>query len=281
MKMQIIADTSCDLTPALASLLQVELVSFKLNIGERQFIDDETIDIKELLAAMKAHNGPATTACPSPEEFAQKMRAAESCFVITISSKLSGCHNAAVVARDMVLEETPDKQIYIFDSQSATCGETRIAMFLRECISEGMEFDAIVEKVNAFIAIMRTRFVLDDLSNLVKNGRISKAAGLLGTVLNLRPIMASDGHGEIIALEKVRGTQNAMRRLVEILAEETADAVTSSFTMVMTYCNCLERATALKKDILSKCAAFREVILVPTAGLSSVYANDGGIVLAY
>ena len=123
--------------------------------------------------------------------------------------------------------------------------------------------------------------LLEDLSNLVKNGRISKVAGLLGGMLSLRPIMGDDGHGSIAAIEKVRGTQNAMRRLVELIAEGTREAAASSLTMVLSYCNCPERALMLKKEFLEKCAALREVILVPTSGLSTVYAYDGGIVLAY
>ena len=97
----------------------------------------------------------------------------------------------------------------------------------------------------------------------------------------LRPIMGDDGHGSIAAIEKVRGTQNAMRRLVELIAEGTREAAASSLTMVLSYCNCPERALMLKKEFLEKCAALREVILVPTSGLSTVYAYDGGIVLAY
>ena len=89
----------------------------------------------------------------------------------------------------------------------------------------------------------------------------------------------SGGYRETI--EKVRGTQNAMRRLVELIAEGTREAAASSLTMVLSYCNCPERALMLKKEFLEKCAALREVILVPTSGLSTVYAYDGGIVLAY
>ena len=181
----------------------------------------------------------------------------------------------------MVLEETPDKKIYVFDSESAAAGETRLALLLRDMIDAGMEFDEIVEKANAFIAGMSTRFVLEDLGNLIKNGRISKAAGLVGTMLNLRPIMSDNGHGEILCLEKVRGTQNSMRRLVELVGEQTAHLAQGSLTMVLSYCNCVERAGDLKKEFLAKCAAVREVIMVPTGGLSTVYANDGGIVLAF
>ncbi|MEG0909991.1 MAG: DegV family protein [Ruthenibacterium sp.] len=281
MDIQIIADTSCDLTPALANVLRVSLVSFKLSIGADTFIDDASLDVKQLIATMKAYKGAAATACPSPDDFATYMRKAKESVVVTISSHLSGCYNSAMVARDMVLEEDPTHKIHVFDSESASAGETRVALLLRDMIDADLPFEEIVTRGTAFIATMRTRFVLEDLGNLIKNGRISKAAGLLGTMLNLRPIMSEDGHGEIICLEKVRGTQNSMRRLVEIVAETTQTLAKGSTTMVLSYCNCVERATELKKDILAKCTAFDKIIMVPTAGLSTVYANDGGVILAY
>lgn len=281
MKIQIIVDSCCDLTPALRNLLGASVASLKINVGERHYVDDETIDTKQLLADMKAYKNAPTTACPSPEEYAALMEASEACFVVTLSDKLSGSYNAACVGRDMVLERCPDKKIHVFDSESAAAGETLIALRLRDWIDSGASFEQIVDWTKDFIAHMRTRFVLEDLSNLVKNGRISKAAGLLGGVLGLRPIMGDDGHGAIIAIEKIRGTQNAMRRLVELVAESTRADMASSLTMVLSYCNCHERAVALKRDLLEKCAALREVILVPTGGLSTVYAYDGGVVLAY
>lgn len=281
MAIQLIADTSCDLTPALQNILQVRLVSFRITVGERNFIDDASLALPELLAAMKACKASPSTACPSPEEFAAAMRAGEESFVITISGKLSGSYNAAMAARGMVLEETPEKRIHVFDSESAAAGETLLALFLHDAVAAGKSFDEIVAEGTAFVARMRTRFVLEDLGNLVKNGRISKAAGMVGTVLNLRPIMADNGHGEILCLEKVRGTQNAMRRLVELICESTRDALKSSLILVIAHCNCADRAAELRRELLAKCSALREVISVPTAGLSSVYANDGGVVLAY
>ena len=128
---------------------------------------------------------------------------------------------------------------------------------------------------------MKTHFVLEDLGNLVKNGRISRTAGFVGTMLNLRPIMGENGHGEIIPLEKVRGTANAMRRLVELVAEETDHLPAASKLLVLSHCNCQERAMQLKKAFLERCAVFKDVIVVPTGGLSTVYANDGGIVIAF
>lgn len=279
MPIQLIADSCCDVTPAMKRLLGLSIASLSITVGEEHYRDDESLNTLELIARMKACKTPPTTACPTPEEYAALMLREPESFVITLSSKLSGSYNAACVGRQLALEENPDLRIHVFDSESAAAGETRIALLLRDLIDAGMDFDSIVEKATAFIAAIKTHFVLEDLSHLVKNGRISKAAGLLGTMLNIRPIMGENGHGEIIPLEKVRGTANAMRRLVEIVASETAQA--AGLTLVVSYCNCLERAQELKKMFLSQCSAIKEVIMVPTNGISTVYADDGGIVVAF
>ena len=280
MSIQIIIDSCCDVTPALRRAMRFEVASLTVRVGEQSFRDDETLSVPALLQAMKACKDSATSACPSPEEYASLMSRADQSVVVTLSSKLSGSYNAAMVARDMVLEEFPEKRIHVFDSESASAGELRVALLLRQYIDGGMEFDEIVEKTTQFIAGMKTFFVLEDLSNLVKNGRISKVAGLMGTMLSIRPIMGENGHGEIIQLDKVRGTQTAMRRLVEIVAAHTSQFPQNTLTLVLSYCNCPQRAAELKEKLLAASAALREVILVPTCGISTLYANDGGVVLA-
>lgn len=281
MNIQIIVDSCCDVTDALRNVLSLSLASLKITVGEHFYEDDGTIDTGVLVADMKACRTAPTTACPSPEEYAALMSQADASLVVTLSSKLSGSYNAACVGRDLALEKAPEKKIHVFDSESASAGETRIALLLRDMIDGGMGFEEIVEKATAFIANMKTHFVLEDLGNLVKNGRISRTAGFVGTMLNLRPIMGENGHGEIIPLEKVRGTANAMRRLVELVAEETDHLPAASKLLVLSHCNCQERAMQLKKAFLERCAVFKDVIVVPTGGLSTVYANDGGIVIAF
>ncbi len=281
MAIQIIADSSCDLTPALQNVMKVKHVSFKIDVGGKKFVDDENIDLQNLLETIKATKNAVKTACPSPEEFAHHLRQADESFIITLSSKLSGSYNCAVAAKEMVLEEFPDKKIHVIDSQSASAGETNIAILLFEEINKGTSFEDIAKIADEFAKIMKTRFVLEDLSTLVKNGRITKAAGLLGGMLNIRPIMAENGEGEIICIEKIRGTKQALSKLVDIVVEETKSCAKKSLTVVLTYCNCVERAQDVKKEILEKCDVVKEVISVPTAGLSSVYANDGGIILAF
>ena len=281
MEIQIIADSSCDLTPTLRRVLRVRTASLTIRVDDREFSDDESLDIPALMAAMKQSANAPATACPAPEVYAAMMAQAPMTFVVTLSSRLSGSYNAACVGRGMALEADPSLKICVLDSESASAGETRIVMLLRDLIDANLSFEEIEQRVRAFIAPMRTRFVLEDLSHLVKNGRISKMAGFVGTVLNLRPLMADNGHGEIVCLEKIRGTANAMKKLVEHVAAETADAARASLVLVLSYCNCAPRALELQRDLLASCAALKDVIMVPTGGISTVYADDGGVVLAF
>ena len=282
MSIQLIADSCCDTTPELQQRLGLVKAPLKLNIaGGKTYIDDGGVDIPTLIADMKASKAAASSACPSPEEFAELMRPCDECFVVTLSSKLSGSYNAARVAMDMVREAHPEKKIHVFDSKSAAAGELQIALFLKERIDAGESFEAIIPQAEAFIANMRTLFVLEDLGNFVKNGRLNKVTGIVASILSLCPIMSDDGHGEVKMAAKVRGLQNALTRLVDLVAEQTADRAKKSLTLVLAYCNCPERAASLRAAFLSKCEALREVLMVPTGGLSTVYANNGGVVVDF
>lgn len=282
MSIQIIADSCCDVVPKLQKRLELQRVPLKITIdGSKTYVDDDDIDIKTLLADMKATKRPLATSAPAPEEYAWRMRKADACFVVTLSSKLSGSYNSAVAARGMVLEESPEKKIFVVDSKSASAGELRIVLKLHTLIQKGLSFEAISREISAFVGGMRTFFVLEDLSTLIKNGRIPKMKGALATALMFRPIMGENGEGEIIQVENVRGSVKALARLVEIIAQRTETYADKSLCLTLSECNNLERALKLKKDLLDACPAIGKIVVCPTSGLSTSYANLGGLVLAY
>lgn len=282
MSIQIIVDSCCDLSPELKERIRPKSVPLKVFVtGGGEYVDDGSVDIPTLIADMAASRKGSTSACPSVEEYASHMRESDACFVVTLSSKLSGSYNAARVAMDMVLETEPDKKIHVFDSESASAGEALLALFLREKIDEGLSFDEIVSQANALIAKMKTLFVLEDLGNFIKNGRLKKVPGVLASILSLCPIMSDDGHGDIKLLLKVRGMQNSLQRLADAIGEFTANAAPKSIRLVLAACNCSERAEALKKLLFDKCPAIGEIFQVATGALSSMYANDGGVIVAF
>ena len=282
MGIQIIVDSCCDTTPELRNRIGMLFAPLKVQVADGpQYTDTPALDTRKLLREMKASKQAAGSACPSVEEYAEQMRRCDACIVVTLSGKLSGSYNSARVARDMVLEESPGKQIHILDSESASAGELRLALYLKELIDAGEDFDTVVEKSTRFMESMRTLFVLEDLGNLVKNGRLNKVSGIVASVLSLCPIMSDDGHGEIRMAAKARGMKQALMKLTSLIAQETAFAAPRSLTLTMAYCNCPERAGLLRGGILESCPAVGRVIIVPTGGVSTVYANDGGIIVAY
>lgn len=274
---RIVAGSSCDLTKEMQEDLGIVLVPFKIDLDGEEYVDDDNLDVYNMINHMnKSHE--VKTACPAPGDFLDAIKGEEPVFVVTISKNLSGAYNSAILARDMALEENPDRKIHVFDTESASAGETLVALKLREEIDKGLSFEEIIEVMNKYIKEAKTFFILESLNNLIRNGRISKTAGLIASVLNFKPIMQDDGNGNIELFEKVRGTKRAFSTLVDAIGTVGRKPETSR--LVITHVNAVKRAEELKEEILKK-YKFKEVITVQTAGLCSAYADDGGIVLAY
>ncbi len=280
--MTILADSCCDLSPELLKKTQAKIAPLTITIDDTHYVDDGTVDIPPYLAAMKASKNPVRSACPSPDLYAEDIRATEGdCFIVTLSAKLSGSHNAASLGVQLAQEDMPEKKVHVFDSESASAGETYIALMIHDLIAAGKSFEQIVELVEEKIRSMHTLFVLDSLDNLVKNGRISKTVALLANVLSIRLLMSDDGHGAIKNISKARGIKGALGQMVETCRKHTEGLAAASQRLVISYCNCPERARQVRDLIREKCPAIGEIIMTPTSALSSMYANDGGIVIAY
>ena len=280
--MTILADSCCDLSPELLKKTQAKIAPLTITIDDTHYVDDGTVDIPPYLAAMKASKNPIRSACPSPDLYAEDIRATEGdCFIVTLSAKLSGSHNAASLGVQLAQEDMPEKKVHVFDSESASAGETYIALMIHDLIAAGKSFEQIVELVEEKIRSMHTLFVLDSLDNLVKNGRISKTVALLANVLSIRLLMSDDGHGAIKNISKARGIKGALGQMVETCRKHTEGLAAASQRLVISYCNCPERARQVRDLIREKCPAIGEIIMTPTSALSSMYANDGGVVIAY
>ena len=280
--MTILADSCCDLSPELLKKTQAKIAPLTITIDDTHYVDDGTVDIPPYLAAMKASKNPVRSACPSPDLYAEDIRATEGdCFIVTLSAKLSGSHNAASLGVQLAQEDMPEKKVHVFDSESASAGETYIALMIHDLIAAGKSFEQIVELVEEKIRSLHTLFVLDSLDNLVKNGRISRTVALLANVLSIRLLMSDDGHGAIKNISKARGIKGAQGQMVETCSKHNEGLAAASQRLVSSYCNCPERARQVRDMIREKCPAIGEIILTPTSALSSMYANDGGIVIAY
>lgn len=277
---KVVADSSADVDKSFLEKFPVTLVPFKLILEGQEYIDDEKLDVDQFVSDMKKISTTPKTACPSPNDFLNHFEGEEEeIYIVTISSKLSGTYNSAVLAKNIYDTENPGKKfIHVFDSLGAAAGETLVSRMIHEFKKIGYNKEKLVETVTDYIANMRVLFISESLDNLIKNGRISKFKGLIATTLNILPIMGADGNGEIKLIEKVRNSNKAYIRLIEIMQQELIK--NGRKIVSITHVGNPERADQIEEGV-SKVTTVEEIINVKCAGLSSLYADKKGIIVAF
>lgn len=279
MAYHIAVDSCTDMSPSMRADTNTWLVPLTLMVGGEKFIDDETFDQADFLAKVAACPDAPTSACPSPEAYMEAFGYdREDAYGITLSAELSGSYNSAKLGSELLREEYPEKKVHVFNSRSACCGQTLILLKLKECLSAGMVFEEVVKTVEQYISEQNTLFVLESLETLRKNGRLSNLKATLVNVLNIKPVMGSTPEGTILQLDMGRGMKKALTKMIEQIGKNVIHPTEK--ILAISHCNCLERAKWVKVEI-EKRYAFKEVIIVDTAGVGSMYASDGGIVVAY
>lgn len=278
MNYKIVVDSCGELPIKLKEDGHFETVSLELFVDDYHVVDDETFDQAEFLKRVKESPNCPKSACPSPERYMQAYDCeAEHVYAVTLSSQLSGSYNSAELGRSLYLEEKGDKKIHVFDSKSASVGQTLIAMKIQEFEEAGYSFEEVVEKVDAYIAEMTTCFVLETLETLRKNGRLSNIKAFVASALNIKPIMGGSPEGTIYQLDQARGMGKALDKMVALIIAKTKNP--EQKVLAISHCNCPERAESVKEKV-KKLGKFKDIFVIDTAGISSMYACDGGIIMA-
>mgnify|MGYP000361753279 CR=1 FL=1 len=278
MSYKIVIDSCGELLDEWKQDPRFESVALILSVDGVNIIDDETFDQADFLKRVAECPECPKSACPSPERY---MRAfdceAEHVYAVTLSAELSGSYNSAVLGKNLLQEDHPDRQIHIFNSKSASVGQTLIAMKIQECEEAGLPFEQVIETVDAYIEQQHTFFVLDNLETLRKNGRLSKVKALVASALKIKPVMGSTEDGAIYQLDQARGINKALVKMAQAIVEKTADS--EQKVLAISHCNCHERAILLK-NALEERMPMKKIVILDTAGVSSMYANDGGVIVA-
>lgn len=279
---RILIDSCGELFPEMQNTESFCNVPLTLTVDSHEIIDDETFNQAEFLRMIKESANAPKSACPSPDAYMREMRGDwERIYVITLSSKLSGSYNSACLAKDLINEELEDddeepKQIHVFDSKSASIGQTLIADKIAELEKEGLSFDEVIRRTDAYIETQHTFFILETLETLRKAGRLSALKAMIANTLNIKPIMGSTEEGSIQQLGQGRGMSKALDKMVDLMMEVTPDP--ENRVVAISHCNFPERAAMLQKKLEAK-ANFKRIVIVDTRGVSSMYANDGGIIM--
>lgn len=278
MSFHIVADSCCELTADMKKRGNIEIAPLTLEVGGESILDDETFDQKYFLKRVAECPECPKSACPSPDYFRKSfLNGAERCYAVTLSAQLSGSYNSAVLGANLAQEENEDLKIHVFNSRSASIGETLIVKKIVECEEAGMSFECVVETVELYISTQNTYFVLENLETLRKNGRLSKTKALVASALKIKPVMGATSEGDIVQLDQARGINKALMKMVDAIVNDAQHV--ENKTLAISHCNCPERAEMVKEALLERLAV-QDVFVLDTQGVSSMYANDGGIIIA-
>ena len=276
MSYKIVVDSCCELPEQYKKDSRFQSIPLGLEVGDYRILDDESFNQKEFLQKVASCPTCPKSNCPSPELFREAYHdEAEEIYVVTLSSHLSGSYNSAELGKKLYEEKYGRKKIHVVDSESASCGETQIAMKIVEYKEAGFTFEETVDKAEKFKRQMRTYFVLDNLETLRKNGRLSGVKALVASTLNIKPVMVGN-LGVIEQRGQAIGINKALAKMADHFAADVKNP--QERTLMITHCNCPERAEYMRR-LMEKRAYYCDVVIMDTAGISSMYANDGGIIV--
>lgn len=273
---KIVIDSCGEFFPYMTADEHFTSVPLTLDVDGYTIVDDATFDQADFLRRVEESPNVPKSACPSPATYMEAMEGAERVYIITLSAQLSGSYNSAILASNLYREDENDVQIHVFDSKSASIGQTLIADRINMLEKQGLSFEEVVAATDSYIEKQHTYFVLESLDTLKKAGRLSGLKSIIASTLNIKPVMGSTPIGSIQQLDKARGMKKALEAMTKCMLADSGD--TSDRILAISHCNCPDTAETLKDMVMSK-GVFRDVIVVDTRGVSSLYAGDGGVIM--
>ena len=271
---KIVADSS-------ANLMKLEHIPFaaaplKIIAGDREFVDDETLDLAAMVDFFSTYKGRSQTSCPNPDDWLRAFGDADEVYCVAITSGLSGSYNAACIAREMYLEAHPERKVYVIDSLSAGPELTLIVEKLEQLLMEGKSFEEICGFMPGYLQKTGLLFSLESLNNFAANGRVSPAVAKLAGVLGIRIVGKASDAGTLEPTDKCRGEAKAVSTIMKHLK---ANGLQTG-TVRIAHCSNEKAANSLKAMINAELPRVT-VKIGENLGLCSYYAERGGMLVGY
>lgn len=277
MGIKIITDSACDLTRDYIKNNNIGLLSLILNLNGQAIKDDlgETLSYKDFYNKMREGATPTTSqinAHEFEEEFIKYIKNGDSIIYISLSSSLSGTFNSANIAKNNLMNEYPNANIYLVDSLSVSVGQGLLVAKACEMRDSGIGAEEIVNWLEENKRKVIHSILIDDLNHLKRGGRISGATAAIGGLLNIKPTLFLDDEGKLIQGEKIKGKKKALRFLVNEVREKAVD--TENEILYICHGDCLEEAETLRDMILEE-VKFKNVIISYVGNVIGAHAGPG------
>ena len=277
MNWNIICDSGCDLfaLEKESENIAYKSVPFYITIENKEFTDDETLNVEEMVCKMKESKLASSTACPSPEAWQSQMKKGGNNICVTVSKNLSGSYASGNIAVTTMCEENPDTKAAMVDGCATGPASVLTVRKIAELIENGESFEDVVKKTEEYVSGINTVFALSSFDNLVKSGRVSKIAGILAASLNFWGV-GLEVDGRISVHDKVRGKKKAISSMIGLIKEKGFNGK----EVVISHCMNEPLALTMKEEI-EKINSDINVTILKTRGLNSYYADKEGIIISY
>lgn len=286
MSWAIIADSSCNLrgfTPSAADCI-FRSAPLKINVAGDEFVDDDALDVADLNRRVAAEQEATSSSCPSAGEWAALFREADNVIAVSISSNLSGSYEAALMARNIVMDEyarehdgiIEGKNIFVLDSKAAGGKLEVIVKLLDRYLSNNPSFDDVVSYATSLEAASQVLYSLSSYENLVKNGRMPRLAGTIASKLSIRVLGTASAQGTIKIVGPTRGEKKTYRKIVEAMRADGYHGGTVFIDHVDNEVGAQALAAVIKAEWPNA-----DIELLPCRGLCSYYAEESGLIIGY
>lgn len=272
---KIVADSSADVTTL--SDVAFEYAPLKIITADKEYVDDASLDVSEMVNDLQSYRGRSSTSCPNASDWLCAFGDAEWVFCVTITGTLSGSYNAAVLAKGLYEEEHPGRRVFVLNSLSAGPEIALTIEKLRELIVSGKDFDTIVNEITDY-AIKSTGlvFMLESMKNLANNGRVSPIVAKVAGVLGIRVVGKASDKGDLEPLNKCRGEKKALDAIVGHLVSLGYNGGKIKIA------HCFNEAAATKLEaIIKEKFAYAQIDIYKCRGLCSFYAEKGGMLVGF
>lgn len=280
MQVQLITDSSADLPKELKRKLNIITTPLFVHFGDEQF-SGEDLETDTFLKKLETSDTFPSSSAPGPYEYYQAFKAIpdhKPIIFLGISAGISSAYQHAVMGKDMLLEEQPDRKIEVISTNTASPGLTLLLHEAGERLEQGDNFEQLVAHLHDRVEHTVTLFVLKTLDNLIRGGRLDKVKGAIAKTLNIKLLLRANDEGKIEVLEKVRGDKKALRRFVEQIGDYMTNAENKVLTM--THCQAKERAEHVVQDI-KQTYNFKQIILSNMGPVISTHAGESALVISF
>ncbi len=278
---KILTDSCCDFAAHEYTDLGLAYVPLTLTFRGAETLDRNDDSLKELYNGMRAGESAKTSAV-NPEGWAAAMKpileAGQDLLVLAFSSGLSTTYQSAVIAAGELEEKYPDRKIRVVDTLSASMGQGLLVWYACKKRDEGLDLDAVTAWVEEHKFHLCHWFTVDDLMYLKRGGRVSAATALVGTMLQIKPVMHMDDEGHLIKVGTARGRKASIHALLKQAQELGADFDNS--TMFISHGDCIEDARYLEQLVKEKCGV-KEVITNYVGAVIGSHSGPGTLALFF